>query len=248
MKISDAGLDLIKDFEGYHDRQPNGDARAYRCPAGVWTIGHGVTEGIQYGMVWTKEECDEALLREISEHERHVKRLATVELNQNEYDALVSFCYNCGPGALGRSTLLKKLNKGDRRGAAKAFKLWNKGGGRVLRGLVDRRAREATLFLTPIEGQSKPDMAQKVGKSRAPVPVGAKVGAGLVAGSAVTIPTPPATMLETVTSLQTWQTHLNNVMGLLQYSASHWPWVLAAGGAYAVIAHGLPWIGRRAQS
>jgi len=78
--------------------------------------------------------------------ERAVRKLVTVPLNSHQFDALVSFCYNCGEGNLSRSTLLKKVNAGDHVGAAKEFHKWNKGGGKVLPGLTRRRASESLLY------------------------------------------------------------------------------------------------------
>jgi lysozyme len=180
MHISQAGLDLIKSFEGYLDRLPDGSCRAYLCPAGVWTIGWGCTEGVTEGMAWTKDQAEQGLRKELIQHENHVKRLVTTDLNQHEFDALVSFTYNVGTGrpkgegkkeipGLSTSTLLRCLNSGDRAGAARAFHQWNKGGGKVLPGLVSRRAREATLFLSPTEAPTKPEMPQKVEASPGPV-------------------------------------------------------------------------------
>ena len=169
MHISQAGLDLIKSFEGYLDRLPDGSCRAYLCPAKVWTIGWGCTAGVTEGLIWTKDEAEKGLRTELIKHENHVKRLVTVEINQNEFDALTSFCYNVGAGALAKSTLLRCLNKNDRAGAARGFALWNKGGGKVLPGLVIRRQREATLFLSPVAAPMVPEMPQKVEASPGPV-------------------------------------------------------------------------------
>lgn len=169
MHISQAGLDLIKSFEGYHDKLPDGSCRAYRCPANVLTIGWGCTEDVTEGLVWTKDQAEAGLRKELIKHENNVKRLVTVDLNQHEFDALVSFTYNVGSGALEKSTLLRCLNKGDRAGAAKGFHLWNKAGGKVLPGLVTRRAREATLFLSPAAAPQVPEMPQKVEASPGPV-------------------------------------------------------------------------------
>jgi lysozyme len=169
MHISQAGLDLIKSFEGYLDRMPDGSCRAYLCPAKVLTIGWGCTEGVTEGLTWTKDQAEKGLRSELIKHESHVKRLVTVELNQNEFDALVSFTYNVGAGALAKSTLLRCLNKNDRAGAARGFALWNKGGGKVLPGLVIRRQREATLFLSPVAAPTAPEMPQKVDASPGPV-------------------------------------------------------------------------------
>lgn len=164
MKISTAGLDLIKDFEGYLKKLPDGSCTAYRCPAGVWTIGWGCTEGVKPGMVWSRDEAERALLGEIAKHEAAVVRLIQIPVSQNQFDALVSFSYNCGSGALAKSTILRRLNAGDTAGAAAAFGMWTKGGGRVLPGLVKRRQREAALFLTdaPPVPENEPVMAQKV--------------------------------------------------------------------------------------
>jgi lysozyme len=169
VKLSDAGVDLIKGFEGYHRSLPDGRCIAYKCPAGVWTLGWGATVGIKPGMIWTRDEAEAALRRELATFEAGVVRLVTVPLNQNEYDALVSFAYNCGLGALQKSTILRKLNANDRIGAADAFGMWTKGGGRVLPGLVRRRKAEAALFLQPVatapavdDEPAQPDMPQSV--------------------------------------------------------------------------------------
>jgi len=164
MKISQAGIDLIKEFEGYLKRTTDGGCEAYRCPAGVWTIGWGCTEGVKPGMVWTREQAEFALRRELARFEAAVNRLVSVPINQHQFDALVSFAYNCGEGALAKSTILKRLNAGDMAGAASAFSMWTKGGGRVLPGLVRRRQRESALFLSesaPIPVDA-PQMAQAV--------------------------------------------------------------------------------------
>jgi lysozyme len=188
MHISQAGLNLITSFEGYHRRLPNGDCTTYLCPAKVLTIGYGCTEGIKEGEVWTEQQAQERFRKELVKHEAAVDRMATVELNQNQFDALVSFSYNCGTGALSKSTLLKKLNAGDWEGAGRAFASWNKGGGKVLNGLVRRRAAEAALFLKPMAPPAVPDMPQAVDapsnapeKSRiiATASTGERVGGGL---------------------------------------------------------------------
>lgn len=169
MKLSQRGLELIQSFEGYHTAQPDGSCVAYLCPARVPTIGWGCTEGVKLGMRWTREEADAAFMRELEKFEFAVQRLVTVEMNQNEFDALTSFAYNCGEGALGKSTILRKLNKGDRKGAAAAFHMWNKGGGRVLPGLVRRRREEAELFLKPVQEAEEELMPQSVEASRQPM-------------------------------------------------------------------------------
>lgn len=143
--ISKVGIDLIKSFEGCY-------LKAYKCPAGVWTIGWGTTEPIDgvkphEGMVITQKQADELLIKNLKGYENAVNKYVTYSINQNQFDALVSFAYNCGNGALKTSTLLKKLNAGDVHGAANEFLRWNKANGKVLNGLTRRREAERKLFL-----------------------------------------------------------------------------------------------------
>lgn len=145
MKLSKVGIDLIKSFEGCY-------LKAYKCPAGVWTIGWGTTEPIDgvkphEGMVITQQQADELLIKNLKGYENAVNKYVTYSINQNQFDALVSFAYNCGNGALKTSTLLKKLNAGDVQGAANEFPRWNKANGKVLNGLTRRREAERKLFL-----------------------------------------------------------------------------------------------------
>jgi lysozyme len=186
MKLSQAGIDFVKSFEGYHRRLPNGDCVAYLCPANVVTIGYGCTEGIKRGMVWTHAQALQALENELSKFEAAVNRLVTVEINQNEFDALVSFAYNCGEGALARSSILKQLNAGNREAAARGFALWNRGGGRVLPGLVRRRRDEAAMFLRPVERPLEPDMPQAVDPPPAK-PEGSRILAAASSGETVAV-------------------------------------------------------------
>jgi len=144
--------------------------RAYRCPAGVLTIGWGHTNDhgrrFDEGTVWTQADCDFAFAEDMAHFEAAVRRLVTVALKQEQFDALVSFAYNCGEGNLEKSTLLRKVNAGDFAAAALEFPRWNRGGGRVLAGLVRRRASEALLFqgIADNNYDGKPDepMAQRV--------------------------------------------------------------------------------------
>ena len=150
LKLSDAGANLIKHFEGILEKCGQDLYKPYKCPAGVLTIGHGHTNhhGRQFNASsrWTRRECDEAFLEDMEGFEKAVRRLVKVPLTANQYDALVSFCYNCGEGNLAKSTLLKKVNAGDHKGAAAEFHKWNKGGGKVLAGLTRRRASESLLY------------------------------------------------------------------------------------------------------
>ena len=111
------------------------------------------------GMIWTRAKAEQELRKEVRRHTVDIDELVKVPLTQNQYDALASFHYNTG--GLGKSTLLKKLNKGDFAGAAAEFHKWNKAGGKVRAGLVTRRAQEAELFLTP-DASAEPVMPQAV--------------------------------------------------------------------------------------
>lgn len=146
MNISALGVQLVKHFEGLY-------LKAYLCPAGVWTIGYGHTglkhkDGtVKKGRKITQEEADLLLFQDLNtKYAPDVRRLVTVPLAQHEFDALVSFHFNTG--ALGKSTLLRKLNAGDKKGAAEQFLRWTRGGGEVQPGLVRRRKAEQYLFNT----------------------------------------------------------------------------------------------------
>ena len=139
METSKNGLDLIKHFEGCK-------LEAYKCPANVWTIGYGHTKGVYEGQKITQEEADQMLLDELVEYEGYVNNLVTVGLNQNQFDAMVSWVYNLGGGNLKASTLLKVLNAGDYAGVPAQMLRWNKAGGKVLEGLTRRRQAEADLW------------------------------------------------------------------------------------------------------
>lgn len=143
MKTSPKGISLIKEFEGL-------SLDAYLCSAGVMTIGYGHTGGVQKGDRITEKKAEELLQDDLKKFENGVLRLVRVPLNQNQFDALVSFAFNLGVGNLGKSTLLRKLNGGDFAGAATEFVRWNKAGGRELAGLTRRRNAEAELFSTPV--------------------------------------------------------------------------------------------------
>ena len=142
-QINAAGLELIKRFEGLR-------LSAYKCPAGVWTIGYGSTgPHVRPGMTITPREATELLQADLLKFERAVAALVTVTINENQFSALVSFAFNVGEGALARSTLLKHLNAGRIAMAAQEFLRWTKAGGVELPGLVRRRQAERDLFSTP---------------------------------------------------------------------------------------------------
>ena len=139
----DLAIEMIKQFEGCR-------LSAYRCPAGVWTIGWGETLGVKEGDVWTQEQADAVLRRRIGQfllatlrrcpqlHAEVVGRLA----------ACTSLAYNIGVGAFGASSVRRKTTRRDYQGGADAFLLWDKAAGRVLRGLTLRRQAERLRYLS----------------------------------------------------------------------------------------------------
>ena len=139
MEISQEGLSLIKKFEGCK-------LEAYKCAAGVWTIGYGSTNGVEENMKISQERADMLLLEDVEVFEEAVNKLVEVPLEQNQFDALVSWTFNLGSTNLKNSTLLKVLNDKDYEGVPAQIKRWNKAGGKVLQGLIRRREAEALLF------------------------------------------------------------------------------------------------------
>lgn len=155
MRINQAGLDLIKEFEGYR-------AEAYRDSVGVWTIGYGTTGragvGIDpaAGMVITPEEAEYYLQKGVDKFAASISPAITAPINENQFGAYVSLAYNVGPAAFKRSSSLRHFNAGNISGAAQNILLWNKAGGKVMRGLVRRREAEKALFETPVAEKPKP--------------------------------------------------------------------------------------------
>ena len=164
MKISKAGIDLIKSFEGCY-------LTAYKCPAGVWTIGWGTTEPVNgvkphQGMVITQAQADALLVTHLKVYEDAVNRLGTT-LNQNQFDALVSFCYNLGTGIF-KGNLLPAIKSGNEYKVANQLLLYNKA--RVngvlteLKGLTRRRQAERDLYLKPVAAAEDKQLADAVSK------------------------------------------------------------------------------------
>lgn len=144
--ISNIGLNLIKTFEGLK-------LEAYDDGIGVWTIGYGTIKypngvRVKRGDTCTEAQATDYMRNDLRTFIADVNRLVTKKINQNQFDALVSFIYNLGTTNFASSTLLKKLNSGDFVGAASEFKRWNKAGGKVMKGLTRRREAEANLFNT----------------------------------------------------------------------------------------------------
>lgn len=224
MNLSERGLELIKSFEGYHTALPDGRCTAYICPAGKITIGWGCTRGIKMGMIWTKDQAEAALRKELAGHEAAVARLVTVDINSNQRDALISFAYNLGDDALKDSTLLRKLNKGDFVGAQAEFMRWIKHtdpetGKKVdSRGLANRRAKEAALFAERTEEENEvkgelimPQAAAAPKEPMSPVTKAAAVGTtgAIVAktaekGAEALISAPPPAVTDTVANVDMW--------------------------------------------
>jgi len=135
--------------------------KSYLCPSNVPTIGYGHTQGVTLGMTITEEEAEAFLREDLESFEQCVSTWTNVQINQNEYDALVSFSFNVGCGAYSKSTLLRLLNEGaSRKEVADQFDRWVKGSdGKPLQGLVNRRAAEKELFL---EKSKHPRLGQSI--------------------------------------------------------------------------------------
>jgi len=166
VNLSKAGADLMHRYEGCRNKP-------YLCPADIWTVGYGhvlyqdqirlpvvtdkpnIVVRKKYSLkpednrVWSKEEINQLFSDDVASFERGVLRLVPGCVGrQGSFDALVSFAFNAGLGNLQRSTIRMRANRGDWEGAAEAFMMWTKGGGRVLPGLVKRRKAEIELFLS----------------------------------------------------------------------------------------------------
>jgi len=139
MKTSAEGIALIKKFEGL-------ELNSYQCSANVWTLGYGHTQGVAEGDSCSEEDAEIILVNDLKEFETYVNALVDVELDQNQFDALVAWTFNLGPTNLRTSTLLKKLNDGEYHNVPSEIKRWNRAGGEVLDGLIRRREAEALLF------------------------------------------------------------------------------------------------------
>jgi|TARA_R100001510_G_C7577670_1_gene151818 lysozyme len=208
--ISRTCTQLVKKFEGLHKVKEDGLVHSYRCPAGKWTIGYGVTKGVRSGMKQTKAEAEKALLDELLEHSKAIYRHVNVPLTQHQFDSLTSFVYNLGEPNFKSSTLLKKLNKGLYDEVPEQLMRWNKArvDGKLtpLRGLTRRRSAEAALFAmdTKLADEGGDTMVQKPQATAPKSLAKSKTMAGVgIAGT--------ATMLGEMSS---------QVEGLVAYSSS----------------------------
>lgn len=143
--MTQKGIDLIKSFEGFR-------GEAYKCPAGVWTIGYGHTFMVKEGDKMTEEEAERQLRKDVTNFEVNVRACTIPRLNDHQIDALTSLAYNIGIEAFRKSTLLRIINRG---GTTEAeiraqFDRWVKAGGKTLPGLVRRRKAEADLYFTAV--------------------------------------------------------------------------------------------------
>ena len=153
MIISEHGIALIKQFEGCR-------LKAYRDIVGVWTIGYGFTEGVYETMTITQEQAEQMLMERLIPYEHAVEEALTISPNQAQFDACVCLAWNIGIKGFENSTVVRLHNQGQFKEAANAFSLWNKAGGKIIAGLVRRRAAEAALYLSDHD-ESKP-MPQRV--------------------------------------------------------------------------------------
>ena len=175
MHINEAGLSLIRSFEGC-------SLKSYKCPAGKTTIGFGHTgtyngKPLTMGMTITQQQANDLLKQDLVRYENYVSSLH-LNLNENEFSALVSFCFNCGPGCL--SSLCKGRNL---KQIGEALLLYNKANGKVLPGLTRRRKAEQDLYFTPVTTNAISGAPTKL-----PYKVKTKCDLNIRAGAGVTFP------------------------------------------------------------
>lgn len=217
MRISQRALNKLKELENF---EPN----AYiPVPGDVPTIGYGFTRGVQMGDTMTRAEADARLVEEVAPYADTVQRACTVKPNQNEFDAMVLLCYNIGINGFRGSTVLKCHNRGDKQAAARAFGLWNKSGGKVYRGLTNRRAYEASLYLEPYSDSPlirphEPIIPQTV-DPESTMPQSPINRASVIAGGTAGV----ATVAET---LRTVRDAKDSAGGILDGLGSFGPWVV----------------------
>ena len=251
-RTTDTGIMLIKAFEGRA-------LYAYRCPAGVWTIGYGHTSAagdppVTAGMTITAQEADAILSNDIDLFEDGVaKLLRPARVNRvepHEFDAMVSLAFNVGLGAFARSTVLARYLRGDKAGAAAAFGFWVKANGKTLAGLVRRRAAEAKLFkgkvgeAEAIVGDGLGPMPQKVDVPKPPKGMAkSKTGNAAVAagvGGAAVVVDAAGKALEHADKAKETAQHAGEIFGLSGSTA-----LLIGAGIIIVAAAVFIWWDRR---
>jgi len=160
------GVDLLKEYESFAKTKPGNPnlAHAYwDALGGIWTIAWGFTKGVKEGDTMLRAGADNRLERELDEeYVQPILKACKVEPNEHQLGAMACLAWNIGINGFKKSTVLKCYNRGDHNAAARAFALWNKAGGKVVKGLVRRRAAEAALYLTPVEGEEPEPMPQAV--------------------------------------------------------------------------------------
>jgi lysozyme len=164
MHVTKEGMALIKKFEGYR-------GKAYRCAAGVWTIGYGHTSmagppAVAGGLEVSREEANRILAEDVAKFAAEVARVLVVRLADHQFSAIVSFAFNVGIANFRSSSVLKAINSGDLMSVPRRLQLWNKAGGKMLPGLVRRRAAEAGMFIGKGAGTGsvRPEVAKPAGK------------------------------------------------------------------------------------
>lgn len=218
MKTNQAGVNLIKEFEGFR-------AKAYKCPAGVWTIFYGHTSAagapeVRPGMTGTAAEGEKVLRRDLVKYENAVSSAIKVPLTSNQFSACVSLCYNIGPGNFAKSSVARFCNKKQFKQASDAFALWNKAGGKVLPGLVRRRAAEAALFSKDDVSTSeevRPVIDVPAGKPMMASSTNIAAGATAVAGVVATAKDTVNNAKETVAGLD-----INLILVLIIVAGAAW--------------------------
>lgn len=151
MKFSKTAVEMNKGYEGFFPK-------AYLCPAGIWTVGYGTTfingRKVTSSDRMTKEEATAYLVMDMQKHldgaAKYIKPEIKAQLNQNQIDAITLFTYNLGVGRFSKTPFLQALNAGDFKNCSEKMLQHNKGGGKVLKGLVRRRAEEKALFDKPV--------------------------------------------------------------------------------------------------
>jgi lysozyme len=163
--VNQATIDLIKRWEGCK-------LKSYKCPAGVWTVGYGLTTSAGFIEVGpdteiTQAEADWYLQQVVDKFASKIRPLITAPITENQFGAFVSLAYNIGVGGFAKSSALRRFNEGNVMEVPAAFRMWKKAGGKVSQGLINRREAEIKLFLTPAPITDEPKITPKQRESAA---------------------------------------------------------------------------------